>query len=101
MTTLQGLGAPPPPGAETPHRFRAAWTFHQFLQSLGKSGQPGITDAHSIEFQNLYAELKEISQSLNNTAESERIGASLETIDDRLAQLIQALDEEDGKISLS
>ena len=99
MTTVQELGALHRRYAETSHRFRAAWTFHQFLQSLGKSGQPGITDAHSIEFQNLYAELKEISQSLNNTAESERIGASLETIDDRLAHLIQALDEEDGKIA--
>jgi hypothetical protein len=99
MTTVQELGALHRRYADTSHRFRAAWTFHQFLQSLGKSGQPGITDAHSIEFQNLYAELKEISQSLNNTSESERIGASLEGIDERLAQLIQNLDEEDGKIA--
>ncbi len=99
MTTVQELGALHRRYADTSHRFRAAWTFHQFLQSLGKSGQPGITDAHSVEFQNLYAELKEISQSLNNTSESERIGGRLDDIDNRLARLIQDLDEEDSKIA--
>jgi hypothetical protein len=98
MTTVQELGALHRRYADTSHRFRAAWTFHQFLQSLGKTGQPRVTDAHSVEFQNLYAELKEISQTLNNTSESERIRVRLETIDRRLTQLIEDLNEEDSKV---
>ena len=99
MTTVQELGALHRRYADTSHRFRAAWTFHQFLQSLSRTGQHRIADAHSIEFQNLYAELKEISQSLNNTTESERIGGRLETIDQRLVHLIDDLDEEDSRVA--
>jgi len=98
MTTVQEIGALHRRYADTSHRFRAAWTFHQFLQSLGKTGQQRITDAHSIEFQNLYAELKEISQSLNTT-ESEKVRGRLEGIDRRLGQLIEDLDEEDTKVA--
>jgi hypothetical protein len=99
MTTVQELGALHRRYADTSHRFRAAWTFHQFLQSLSKSGQQRPADAHSIEFQNLYAELKEISQSLNNTSESEHIRVQLEGIDRRLGQLIEELDEEDNRVA--
>jgi hypothetical protein len=99
MTTVQELGALHRRYADTSHRFRAAWTFHQFLQSLSKSGQQRAADAHSIEFQNLYAELKEISQSLNNTSESENIRVRLEGIDRRLGQLIEELDEEDTRVA--
>jgi hypothetical protein len=99
MTTVQELGALHRRYADTSHRFRAAWTFHQFLQSLGKSGQAHSADAHSLEFQNLYAELKEISQSLNNLSESDRLRARLDGIDRRLGQLIEDLDEEDTRVA--
>jgi hypothetical protein len=99
MTTVQELGALHRRYADTSHRFRAAWTFHQFLQSLGKSGQAHTADAHSHEFQNLYAELKEISQSLNNLSESDRLGVRLDGIDRRLGQLIEDLDEEDTRVA--
>jgi len=98
MNTVQELGAVHRRYADTSHRFRAAWTFHQFLQSLGKSGQQVITDAHSLEFQNLYAELKEISQNLN-TAESDRLRGRLDGIDRRLSQLIEDLDQEDARVA--
>ncbi len=98
MNTVQELGAVHRRYADTSHRFRAAWTFHQFLQSLGKSGQQPINDAHSLEFQNLYAELKEISQNLN-TAESDRLRGRLDAIDRRLGQLIEDLDEEDTRVA--
>jgi hypothetical protein len=99
MTTVQELGALHRRYADTSHRFRAAWTFHQFLLSLGKGSQQRAADTQSLEFQNLYAELKEISQSLNNTSESERIGSRLEGIDRRLGQLIGYLDEEDSRVA--
>ena len=98
MNTVQELGAVHRRYADTSHRFRAAWTFHQFLQSLGKSGQQEIRDAHSLEFQNLYAELKDISQNLN-TSESDSLRGRLDGIDRSLGQLIEALDEEDAKVA--
>ena len=98
MNTVQELGAVHRRYADTSHRFRAAWTFHQFLQSLGKSAQQRSDDAHSLEFQNLYAELKEISQNLN-TAESDRLRGRLDGIDRRLGQLIEDLDEEDTRVA--
>ena len=98
MTTVQELGVLHRRYADTSHRFRAAWTFHQFLQSLGKTGQQQITDAHSVEFQNLYAELKEISQNLS-TADSDRQKVRLEAVERRLEQLIDELDEEDNKVA--
>jgi hypothetical protein len=98
MNTVQELGAVHRRYADTSHRFRAAWTFHQFLQSLGKSGQQEIRDAHSLEFQNLYAELKDISQNLN-TSESDRLRGRLDGIDRSLGGLIEALDEEDARVA--
>ncbi len=98
MTTVQELGVLHRRYADTSHRFRAAWTFHQFLQSLGKTGQQQITDAHSVEFQNLYAELKEISQNLS-TSDSDRQKVRLEAVERRLEQLIDELDEEDGRVA--
>ncbi|HLX11153.1 MAG TPA: hypothetical protein VKY89_25115 [Thermoanaerobaculia bacterium] len=98
MATVQELGALHRRYADTSHRFRAAWTFHQFLQSLGKGNQAKIADAHSLDFQNLYAELKEISQNLN-TAESDPLQVRLEGIDHRLGELIADLDEQDTRIA--
>ncbi len=98
MNTVQELGAVHRRYADTSHRFRAAWTFHQFLQSLGKSGQQEIRDAHSLEFQNLYAELKDISQNLN-TSESDRLRGRLDSIDRSLGELIESLDDEDSRVA--
>lgn len=98
MTTVQELSLLHRRYADTSHRFRAGWTFHQFLQSLGKTLLQRVEDAHSTEFQNLYTGLKEISQSLN-ASESERIRHRLEAIDRRLTELIASLDEEDSKVT--
>lgn len=98
MTTVQELGALHRRYADTSHRFRAAWTFHQFLQSLGKTGQQNLSEAHSVEFQNLYAELKEISQNLS-TAESDRQRVRLDAVERRLEHLIEELNEEDTRIA--
>jgi hypothetical protein len=98
MTTVQELSVLHRRYADISHRFRAAWTFHQFLQSLGKTLLQRVEDLHSTEFQNLYTGLKEISQSLN-ASESERIRHRLEAIDRRLTELIGSLDEEDTKVT--
>lgn len=98
MTTVQELSVLHRRYADTSHRFRAGWTFHQFLQSLGKTLLQHVEDPHSTEFQNLYTGLKEISQNLN-ASETERLRPRLEAIDRRLSELIVALEEEDTKVT--
>ena len=98
MTTVQELSVLHRRYADISHRFRAGWTFHQFLQSLGKTLLQRVEDQHSTEFQDLYTGLKEISQSLN-ASESERIRHRLEAIDRRLTELIGSLEEEDTKVT--
>ena len=98
MATVQELNVLHRRYADLSHRFRAGWTFHQFLHSLGKSLLQRGEDSHSSAFQDLYTELKEISQSLN-AAEGDRIRSRLEAIDRRLTELMAALDEEDTKLT--
>jgi len=60
MATVQELSALHRRYADTSHRFRAAWTFHQFVESLVKSVFGRTLDGFSADFQTLYNELKEI-----------------------------------------
>ncbi len=96
MSTVQELSVLHRRYADISHRFRAAWTFHQFLQSLGKSVL-GRTPDHASDFQALYADLKEISQSLN-ASETERLRVRLDQLDRRLGELIWTLEEEDSRV---
>ncbi len=98
MTTVQELSVLHRRYADTSHRFRASWTFHQFLQSLGKTLLQRVEDPHSTEFQDLYTGLKEISQSLN-ASEGERVRHRLEAIDRRLTELVAELGVEDTKVT--
>jgi hypothetical protein len=98
MATVQELSAFHRRYADTSHRFRAAWTFHQFIESLVKSGLGRTLEGYSADFQGLYNELKEISQNLN-ASEGDRIGGKLDLIDRRLGELIWALDEEDSRVA--
>ncbi len=98
MATVQELGALHRRYADISNRFRAGWTFHQFLQSLGKSLLQRSEDPYSTDFQDLYASLKEISQSLN-ASESDRLRSRLDGIERRLADLLEALDAEDSRVT--
>lgn len=99
MNSVQDLSVLHRRYSDLSHRFRAGWTFHQFLQSLGKSIlQQQAEPDYSTDFQSLYSGLKEVSQSLN-ASESERIRGRLEAIDRRLTELMAALDEEDNRVS--
>ena len=72
MTTVQELSVLHRRYADISHRFRAGWTFHQFLQSLGKTLSSAWRTISPRDFQDLYTGLKEISQNLN-ASESERM----------------------------
>jgi hypothetical protein len=97
MATVQELSVLHRRYADTSHRFRAAWTFHQFIESLVKSVLGRTLEGYSTDFQDLYNELKEVSQSLN-ASEGDRLGGRLDVIDRRLGELVWALDEEDSKV---
>lgn len=98
MTTVAELSNLQRRYSDVSHRFRSGWTFHQFIQSLGKTLLQRVEDLHSSDFQELYNGLKEVSQNLN-AAESEKVRGRLEEIDQRLSGLLAALDEEDSKIA--
>jgi hypothetical protein len=97
MTTVQELSVLHRRYSDLSHRFRAGWTFHQFLQSLGKSSLRQVEGDFSSDFQNLYSGLKEVSQNLN-ASEGERMRGRLDVIDRRLNELMATLDEEDTRV---
>lgn len=97
MTTVQDLSVLHRRYSDLSHRFRSGWTFHQFLQSLGKSTLREAEGDFSSDFQTLYASLKEVSQSLN-ASEGERMRGRLDLIDRRLTELMATLDEEDTRV---
>jgi hypothetical protein len=98
MTTVQELTVLHRRYSDLSHRFRAAWTFHQFVQSLEKSVLQRSSRDYSADFQMLYNELKEVSQNLN-ASENDRLRAKLDWLDRRLEELISALEAEDSKVA--
>lgn len=78
-------------------RFRAAWVFHQFVQSLAKVYLDELAARYPAEFQSLYAELKDISQGLN-ASEAGRLPTRLNAVEERLDELIDALLAEDNRV---
>lgn len=98
MTSVQELSLLHRRYADLSHRFRAAWTFHQFLQSLEKGVLEKAAHDFSAEFQTLYNELKEVSQSLT-ASEAGRLRGKLDWLERRLGELIVALEVEDRNIA--
>lgn len=83
--------------ASLSHRFRAAWAFHQYLESLRKIFMEGERFQVPVDFQELYADLKAISQRLTAT-EASSVRGELEHVESRLARLIAALVREDDTV---
>jgi hypothetical protein len=81
-------------------RFRAAWTFHQFLQGLQKIYLQPVTGRYPADFQNVYGLLKDVSHGLN-ASETGRIRQQLDVVDHQLVALTAALLQEDSKVAPS
>ncbi len=79
-------------------RFRAVWAFHQFIQSVQKIFMPDDPLASSKEYQDTYAKIKALSQSLNST-EAERVSTEMEAISRQLEALCARQLEEDNKVA--
>lgn len=88
---------------ELSDRFRAAWTFHQFLQGLQKIALDETvvsTSRYPTDFQGVYGALKEISNSLNASATG-RLRGQLDAVERMLVAITASLLEEDNRISPS
>lgn len=82
------------------NRFKASWTFHQFLQGLHKLLMDGEFGHSSADFQAVYGLLKEVSENLNSSA-VDRVRSELDMAARRLQELNRLLLEEDSKVSPS
>jgi len=79
-------------------RFRAAWVFHQLLQSLARISADEVAPSpFSARFQELYNELKEASQSLT-PGESGHLTESFDRLGEEIETLLSALLAEDSKV---
>lgn len=74
------------------NRFKAVWTFHQFLQGLSKILAEDQATAPTISFQALYGELKSLAKDLNSddiSSVSKRLDDTAQRLDEKTAQLIR------------
>ena len=79
-------------------RFKASWTFHQFLQGLSKVFKEAGIEPDEISFQDIYAELKAVSKDLSSAA-MDQAGAELDKIEGELEGRIERLVEENSKVT--
>lgn len=81
-------------------RYRAAWTYHRFIQGLRKFfGNQELAD-YPADFQALYGSLKDVSRKLNDP-DSQTQTEALAEIKVDLDRLLEILDGEDRKIEPS
>ncbi len=98
--TVQELGSLHRRYVELSDRFRAAWTFHQFVGSLNKVILNRAPEQESGEFQEVYAELKDVSLHLN-TSSTSLVRERLDAIERQLNRLVRLLLDEDSRIEPS
>lgn len=96
--SVQELGALHQRYIDLSDRFRAAWTFHQFLQGMQKAFLEGTIGRYQADFQGVYGALKEASHNLNSS-ETPRIKQLLDAVERHLAALNATLEQEDSKVS--
>lgn len=78
-------------------RFRAAWAFHQLIQSVQKIILEESGESFAPDFRDIYARLKGLSQNLK-ASETPHIRTELDTIGRDLSRLDEQLLEEDTRI---
>lgn len=96
--SVQELGALHQRYIDLSDRFRAAWTFHQFLQGMQKAFLEGTIGQYAADFQGVYGALKEASHNLN-ASETPRIKQLLDAVERHLVNLNATLEQEDSKVS--
>ncbi|HVS15788.1 MAG TPA: hypothetical protein VMV46_17835 [Thermoanaerobaculia bacterium] len=82
------------------NRFKAAWTFHQFLQGLDKVFSGEVPGGDTVAFQSLFTELKGISKKLTASQAAE-VEAGLDDTARRLEDKFERLIELDALLTPS
>ena len=80
-------------------RFKALWTFHQFLRGVYKtffSSEPG----YNLDFNLLYEDIRAVAERIN-TSQPEAVSPDLRQISDRLEETARELREVDRMVSPS
>ncbi|MEM6797173.1 MAG: hypothetical protein AAF725_24590, partial [Acidobacteriota bacterium] len=80
------------------NHFKAAWTFHQFVQGLRKAFPEIGPPNYPADFQQVYGELKKVTQNLSETA-AEVATQQLTQVEQGLAPLVQSLLAADDVVS--
>ena len=80
-------------------RFKALWTFHQFVRGVSKTFFSSEPD-HAIDFTALYEEVKTIASKIN-TGSPENVDPLLRELNGRLDEVTRKLRSVDRKISPS
>ena len=80
-------------------RFKALWTFHQFVRGVSKTFFSSEPD-HAIDFAALYEEVKTIASKIN-TGSPENVDPLLRELNGRLDDVTRKLRDLDRKISPS
>lgn len=81
-------------------RFKAAWTFHQFLQGLQKVFPEGSWSHYPADFQVLYVSIKELANTLN-AASIDRVQKQIDAVESKLRRVTKAMVQEDTKVGPS
>ena len=78
--------------------FKAAWTFHQFVQGLRKVFPAVPASEYPADFQSIYSELKLVSENLSETS-VDTAALQLEQVEVHLLPVVEALLTVDERIS--
>lgn len=80
------------------NHFKSAWTFHQFVQGLGKTFSEVEIPSYPADFQRIYGELKAVSQNLSESS-IEPMSAELDRIEQELKPTVEGLMAADAGVS--
>ena len=78
--------------------FKAAWTFHQFVQGLRKVFPALPASEYPADFQSIYGELKQVSENLSETS-VDTAAVQLDQVEGRLMPVVMELVAVDQQIS--
>lgn len=78
--------------------FKAAWTFHQFLEGMRKVYPEDPFSTYEADFQDVYRRLKGISENLNDVGAG-TAAEQLDSVEKELEELTESLRTADSEIS--
>ena len=79
-------------------RFKAGWTFHQFLQGLQKFFVEAEIPRYPSDFQEIHTALKVVAENMTGS-DSEKIGGELDKASRQLAQMSALLAAADARVA--